>query len=551
MTIIRRIFQVSQVERLNQQFADVCIDIDNLGAADANQLLAAANGASDPSVVTFPHVYDPDKAAAWLAECFRYTEAEIDAMHPQQQALATRRAWVALGMYFQALNLRPYSLYWFRNVCARAWGGPPIGPTDESAARTLVRGERPYMTWEWMGAWREEAARRYVGGRRDPRTVIFGSQSENDDYETDEQVGCSSANTAVNANCPPPAEMHRCWLQNNGTVTGLLWTPFECADGGVTDGDNTDMDGTDDGTGDDPSQPRFWNWNAGAWEDSTPAVGRDRLFVLAPLRWYWQMICAPTRGLKVGGQGPDVSLVEWLWRTGPAQVLRTAKRDVVNKNANMIASRGATRLSELLGDAEASEGVLHEREVGEFRQIGNVVLGAAGTIATVGGPVGIIGGAVLGIAGAVMSFFPGVFAGGETITIDLMGRRMTAVEVFAQKEVGTAAYSYLEAIESPAPPPAPLPPGQVRTPGRPPPQTESPRPGPSAFVLTAVPVIIPGPTRPPAPPAPPPAERVEDSVSVTPGQVVLGVTAAAVAGYAAHAVARDVLRGRRIRRSGR
>lgn len=534
--IVERVFQVAQRAERNDALADVAIDINRLGEQDANAMMAAVASAREPGVVTFPHAYDPDKATAWLAQCF-LTEQQIDAMHPQNQALAVRNIWVAFGRYFQALNVRPWAFQKFRRACALAWGGPPVGPTDESAARQLTVGKRPYMTWDFPGAWRENAARRYVNNSRDLRTVIFGSQNENDEQGTDENVGCPSANTAINANCPQPAESHRCWLQNNGTVTGLLWTPFECADGGVTDGDNTDMDGTDDGTGDDPSRPGFWNWRAGAWEDSTPVAGRDRVFVVAPLQWYWRLLCAPLPGLKVRGVGQDVSLVEWCWRVGPAEVIRTVKRDTVLKNSLMLAARGRDRLSQILGDAEMSEGVAHEQELAGYRQIGNVLIGAGASVLAIGGPVGIIGGAVLGIAGAVLTFFAGLLAGGPTITIDIFGRRMTVVEVFAQQEVGPGATAYLEGLPDPE---APVPMTDPRLPGPPPPQPGSPRPQLIVVATVPLPTVTPGPDLPPPPPPDPSRDQsliVHAGSPWTAGKAVAVVAAAGVSAYAAHKLA--------------
>lgn len=536
--IQERLFQIAQRLERNEQLAGVAIDINRLGEQDVNGMVGAVAAANEPGVVTFPHSYDPDKATAWLSRCF-LTEQQIDSMHPQNQALAVRAIWVAFGRYWQAMNIRPWAFQKFRRACALAWGGPPVGPTDESAARQITVGERPYMTWDWPGAWREEAARRYSGNSRDQRTVIFGSQTENDDQGTDENVGCPSTNTAVNANCPQPAESHRCWLQNNGTVTGLLWTPFECADGGVTDSDNTDMDATDDGTGDDPSRRGFWNWKAGAWEDSTPVVGRSRFFVVAPLYWYWKLLCAPLPGLKVGGSGPDVSLVEWLWRTGPAEVVRTVKRDTVLKNALMLSARGRDRLSQILGDAEVSEGVAHEQELAGYRQIGNVLIGAGASVLAVGGPVGIIGGAVLGIAGAVMTIFPGLIAGGPTITIDLFGRRMTVVEVFAQQEVGPGATAYLESLPEPA---ADELLSGSSPPGSSPRQPSSPAPGLTVSAFVLYPTLVAGPDLPPPPPSsmtPAPGERsliVQAGSGWTVGKALGVVAASAVAAYAAHAV---------------
>ncbi len=484
-----RLLQVALLPEKHRQLAGISVDVADVATSSVNDMMTALVAARDPGVVTFTHTFDGEKAQGYLSECFRYSFEEINRMAPQAQCDAVVEVWRAFAAYWKCLNLRPYGLQKYRRVCAQAWGGPPIGPTDESAARTVQRDDRPYMNWEWPGQWRHDAMARYFGNRATSRLVIFGSKKDNDEVDADGQVGCSSSNTAINANCPMPGEVHRIWMQNNCFVdTTRLWSPDQVRDGGVTDSDNTDADDTDDGTGDDPSAATFWNWSAGAWEHSDPVVGQERYFVIPPLLWYWRLLCAPQPGLKVTDGGPDVSLVEWLYRLGPTEVIRTAKRDVVVKNALMLSARGRDRLSQILGDAELQEGQLHEQELADVRQIGNVMLGAAGAVLQIGGPVGLIGGAVLGIAGAVANFFPDLFAGGEQLTIDLFGRRMTVVEVYAQQD-GGAALGYLESIPDP---PGRVALGDPRLPPPPPAAPSSPRPGTSSIV-PILPVILPGP----------------------------------------------------------
>lgn len=461
MAITKRMFVICTGDREREpMYRDVSVDAlhydrnaleDLMTVAVAQSRAAAAVG-----VLAFTHTYDPELASAHLREVFRYTEQEIDMMPPQRQCEVVTEVWKSLGRYFQAMNIRPYALAAVRRVMAYAWGGPPYGDQQETDQRDVVVDRSVYMTWSWPGAWRNTASQRFASGghaTRDPRTVIFGSQDDNDGTDIDNTFGCSAANTSPNDDCPMPAEIHRLFLQNNGRVTTTwIHTPDELrAAGGVLDDDGTDMDFTDMPFGDEPEHREFWGWRFMAWEDSTPAIGRDRLYYLPSLHQYWSMLLRPTPGLKLDGAGPDLSLAEYLYKLGPAQVARTGQRDVISKNMLMLQVRGRHSLSELddiLGDSGASDARELQQDIAQVEAVGQMLLTAAAPLA-VKFPVGTVAAVVLGIAGAVASFAPELFVT-ERRHIDVPGRIMAAVEVFAQRP-GEAAISYLESLTAPTP----------------------------------------------------------------------------------------------------
>jgi len=461
MTITKRMLVICTGDRdIDARYRDISIDamhLDRNSVEDLMTVMAAQSAnAAAAGVLAFTHTYDPQLAAGHLREVFRYTEAEIDRMAPQRQCDVVVEVWKSLGRYFQAMNIRPYALAVVRRAMAYAWGGPPYGDEQESAQREIAVDQSIYMTWSWPGAWRTAAAQRFASaGRpsRDPRTVIFGSQNDNDDTDIDNTFGCSAANTLPNDDCPMPGEIHRLFLQNNGRVTtSWLHTPDELrAAGGVLDSDGTDMDFVDQEFGDDPDNPRFWGWRYAAWEDSTPVVGRNRLYYLPALYQYWAMLMKPTPGLKLAPGGPDVSLAAYLYQLGPTQVARAAQRDVISKNTLMLQARGRHSLAELddiLGDSGAGDARDLQQDIAEVEAVGQVLLTAAAPLA-VKFPVGTVAAVVLGIAGAVASFAPELFVT-ERRHIDVPGRIMAAVEVLAQRP-GNAAVSYLEALTEPAP----------------------------------------------------------------------------------------------------
>lgn len=457
MTVRRMLLAVSPDQALDRQLA---------GESPAAlrrfpSILAATT--SSPPVYPFVHTCDPDLGRAWLRAATRRTAGEIAALPPAEQLRAVTEAWDAFGRAFQAFNLRPYGWARLRQRCEWAWGGVPPGDNPRAPSsiaywqgRLLDESDGPdtAMPGVWGGTWRDWSYRvsGHVGVRNLSRLsaaqVIFGGE---DDWSID-HVGCvpTDPGQIPDACFAPTGEVHRVWLQGDGSLSGSK------------DYDEAEIArqfsyGTHTG------------WARFAAEDSIPAIGSNRLYFLPPLAWYWHLLFGQVPGLRLPGitsreQGQglggvpglefrpqvtpdDLSLAEYLLALDPLDVVREVCRDVVMRNATMAAKKGirdASRVRQLIEQAGVELADAEEESNRTFQQITTAGFSIAGTLTAINPFAGLIAGAVTAAAAVIYKL-----SDTTTRRIDVFGRLMPTYEALAYTDDETQFRARLEEIGTP------------------------------------------------------------------------------------------------------
>lgn len=444
--------------------------------------------ATNRGVYPFVHSCDPELARSWLRYATSKSYADIAALPPAEQINWVQAAWEAFGKAFQAFNLRAYGWSRLRQRCEVAWGGVPPGDNASSPTsptywegRKIEDGNleigRP---GQWGGAWRVEGydmAVRQGVGRRFVRTqgfgvndVIFGGENTSSTdvgYEFD-RVGCHplDPNQMPDTCFAPTGEVHRLWMQGNGVLSGYhIYDEAEIArqfSYGVGAG-----------------------WERWAAELSDPAIGSTRLYFLPPLRWYWELLFAPMRGLQIPGYRPqreqvgalivelqaavatngaqggarvlglpsgydaslDLSLAEYALALPPEEFIREVMRNVVVRNYQMAANKGirsSARVRELMG--AGADALLDQTE-----QEGNLLstmttagFTIAGTVAAINPIAGLVAG-----VGVVVSYVLYNIAKIDSRYIDVFGRLMPTYESLAYTDVEDQFWSWIQGLGTP------------------------------------------------------------------------------------------------------
>jgi hypothetical protein len=446
--------------------------------------IAAATSAG---IYPFVHSCDPDLARSWLRYATSKSATDIMALSPAEQINWVQAAWEAFGKAFQSLNLRPYGWSRLRQRCEIAWGGVPPGDSVASPSsptywngRLIEDGElergRP---GQWGGSWRIEgydmAVRQGVGNRFirtqgfGVNDVIFGGEDTSGadvGYNFD-AVGCHplDPNQMPDTCFAPTGEVHRLWLQGNGALSGYhLYDEAEIArqfSYGVGAG-----------------------WDRWAAELSDPAIGSTRLYFLPPIRWYWELLFAPVRGLQIPGYRPqraqvqaavavggdgngsarvlglpagydpslDLSLAEYALALPPEEFVREVMRDVVIRNYQMAANKGIrspARVKELMG--AGADALLDQTE--EEGNLLSTMTSAGFTIAGSVAAINPLAGLVAGV-GVVVSYVLYKIASIQERYIDVFGRLMPTYESLAYTDVEDQFWSWMRGIGTPPSPDA-------------------------------------------------------------------------------------------------
>lgn len=428
------LFAISSNDRENAQLTtrEAILGVGDLAAA-------AARG-----TYLFAHWLDTDAAYEWLRDARRYSWAEIDAWAPEPATLdaATRqhdeviRMWRAWGMFWRAMNVSPYGWAKFRERLEVAWGAPPPvsggAPNPRNYRGIDVSGENPCGqngNVATRGTWRASIAASANqfgpdthGGHWDACQVLFGTVRE----WNEDNIGCMSG-----LGCPgPTGEVHRVWMQRDGTLAGgTEWKPADLARELATTALQFDANSIPGGLRDRGAMRWTWQHRLTRVCSITSRYGqacKDRIYALAPMDWYWRLLREPVAGLKVGGVGDDVSLIDYLLATPAEAILREIARDVVVRNRQMANVHGVSD-SRLPGAAlreyadRQADAARTSQEIQLVATAASTALGRLGPVAT------LVGGA----ASLVTSIVAPLVTPAPEKPIDVLGRLMPAFEEFS------------------------------------------------------------------------------------------------------------------------
>jgi hypothetical protein len=439
------------------------------------------NSRTRNGIVISAHLFDRARAAAWIAEARRLARS---GSAERATTDTTRALWQAFANFWVCLNVCPYAWAAFRRRCEDLWGYPRLSSergTLRVGRADVVDAEdewhRRGIAWEtvdydagdpnnplwWRGrslcwaspsgrlcrpgVWREAVAAmgRALNpamevtseGALDGTNVYFGRVLPND---VGQSVGetRNGMPTTFSLQRPSTGEGHRFWLWNDGHVLtmpaptdaarrpdGLLWPVIVGSPGAYAVI-------RQDAFIPDASDPLSWN--------------QTRLFnvavapVIPPVAWYWDLLAGPVPGLRVDGEDEDISLVEYLYRASPGEVVREVQRDVLARNLTLMnpPGRAAMNDAELFNEGErASAARLQDSSAVALTDnersrstVSGVVTSATG-IATAINP---IAGVVVGAAGFVAIMLNKAFATQSVSSlrfVDVFGRLAPAYEQFA------------------------------------------------------------------------------------------------------------------------
>lgn len=392
----------------------------------------------------------------------------IDSLTPAQQYDVVLAQLTALSQSFRSLNLSPLAITALKRVHERVWGymDPHSDAYLTGIGGSLIENRVQVFAYTYGKQWRQALAGQYnvrvrpqIGAdarQFGPGEVLFGLRS---DYNP--VVGCrpasSTDNVAAPASCyAPTGEVHQVWWQTNGAMAGgRLFTPLQMRST-ASDIENANDDLIQAGYDKaflDGSHVNGADWNTALFEPVTRPGTPWRLYVVAPLAWYWSIYFQPQP--EFGG----MSFVDWARSMSPSEFIRLQRREATRSNAEM-ANAWNTTVEGLIGQGAVSAAA--EQASAERRRNGtNAILGTgadavASAIAEATKSTPYVG-LIAGVASQVVKVVAAIVNRGsenDRLSVDVYGRLMPAFVVF--NIYGNKA-SFDAAIlrQVPAPPSAP------------------------------------------------------------------------------------------------
>lgn len=373
----------------------------------------------------------------------------IDALLPAQQYDVVAAQLDALSKAFRALNLNPLAIVALKKVHERLWGymDPHSDGYLTGIGGSLVENRVQVFSYTYGRQWRDALASQYnvrvrpqIGADArsfGPGEVLFGLRAEYNSV-----VGCRPSSGADSIVAPsscyaPTGEVHRVWWQANGAMSGgHLFPPLHLAnaasdilnanddifqvgyDRAIPDGSNV-YNGRSDG----------YDWNAALFEPVTRPGTPWRLYVVAPLAWYWAIYFQPQP--EFGG----LSFVDWARSMSAAEFIRLQRREATRSNAEM-ANFWNTTVEGLIGQGavnasmEAANAARRRNNTTTLIGSGTDAVAAAINEAVKETPViGLIAG-VASQVGKVIAEIVSKGSENDKISIDVYGRLMPAFVVF-------------------------------------------------------------------------------------------------------------------------
>jgi len=372
---------------------------------------------------------------------------------PAEQTQIVQTQIEHLMRALRALNVCPTAILRLRRCVERSWGYYAYDSDqylDGVAAETIVDRLQPasYVPGD-PGEWRRQLAASfqrsyghaytdYTFGAGD---VLFGLER---DYNT-ATIGCRLAEgedaRSPNTCYAPTGECHRVWFQVTGSLRGgRVYTPAE-------------MSSAIDEVGPFDPYRRLCpdpqrGWEAPLYEPHRPVVGRWRLYVLPPLRWYWQLFFGPQP--EFDGK----SFAEWLLAQDPVLLIRTLRQENTRRNA-AAADAYNVQVADLIGQGQVNAAQEQQRaerrrqEVEGYVQLGGETATAAATA------INPIAGLIAGVGSVVARVIARATTSATArINVDVYGQ---IVPVFSQFAISESKPAFDGNMIRIGPPPGPTP----------------------------------------------------------------------------------------------
>jgi hypothetical protein len=430
------------------------------------------------------HWYDPEAAQAWLdyARSDRFSREAINALSSEEQSARVDELWKAFGKYWRCLNVSPYGWARFRRLLESLWGYPSYAIGQDGWKGKV---NTPYMNGRWGGAWRQRAhAAIYAppqpqgvyspafGGNRSawytgrdnpqfgPTDVVFGTPSP---YAIENAAGRpSEVGSLPNRSFAPTVEVHRVWMQRTGEVYGGYPNGLNRAyANGAIDMNRTLATLWQSSNFHQPptNVPGRWDdWTVGfaipdpgtvaqggAAYRHRRAASTDVQWTVPPLFWYWEILRAAyplptgysdtvTYPNQPTAPTPLLSILDYLARLTPDQVVREVMNDVMWRNSQMASQAGFPL--DRLGDA-ALTAELNNRRAAAVPSLATQIISSVASVT--GGVVDLATGGKAGLAGAGMvsqavrlvDTLDNEYEAIELRRTDVFGRGMPALDTVA------------------------------------------------------------------------------------------------------------------------
>lgn len=405
-------------------------------------ILAAIQSAQSLNIgaIVRLHWYDPDAATGWLnyARSDRFSRETINALPSLEQNTRVVEMWDAFGRYWRALNVSPYGWARFRRLCEAQWGYPSYSLGQDGWNGKI---NTPQRNGQYGGTWRRRAhaaiytpavaasqAASYsprFGVHRDqfitgngnpefgPTDVVFGTR---DPYAL-ENAGNrpGERGTLPNNGFAPTVEVHRIWMQRNGTLIGSYPDGLNRTYADATPGAPWGRTLAEAWRGYNFSEPpannpgRWDDWTIGfALPQAATAGGTDTQWTVPPLVWYWELLRgvqslptgygdSPTYPNEPASPTPSMSVLDYLASKTPDAIVREVMNDVQWRNDTMASKNGVVQST--LGDEAGRRELDRQREAQTPSLAAQIV---AGTATAIGGVVSLASASPAGLAMAGM-----------------------------------------------------------------------------------------------------------------------------------------------------
>ena len=363
-----------------------------------------------------------------LAQLAPETPAEWERIAAAIDAVAYSASWDAqyavvngtmesLRKFFRSINLCYFTPLPLRRLCERLWGFYAFA-SDEyllgMSSQTVENLLAPYSPAPYVpGVWRVRGAAyqqnmfgaRTQGGlgKWGPGDVQFGLPSDfNGDsigcYQEDQHANIINPNTCDR----PTGETHRIWFQSDARLFGgINYSPEFLLS--LTDQEEYSTSSSMEVFGSAGDYNTLMlpytnpEWRTPFYCAKHRTIGRDRLWMVPPLEWYWRMYFSPQP--EFGGR----SFADWFMSQPPSRFVRDVRRWNTQRNLRM-ATQYNTLIENLAGSAEVQAAErAHQQEqtaLGQEQMVQSVGTGVAAA-AMHAGPIGAVVGLVIGAATAV------------------------------------------------------------------------------------------------------------------------------------------------------